>query len=1028
MINILHISDFHYDNQKENFEQQKICEKIKDNLDSKIDLIIFSGDLVFRGDTGNFEDAFEMLVEPIRKKFELPKSNVIICSGNHDMNRNNKVDAIYEKVDEKIDNNDELDNYFNDKSNDFEYTINPLENYLKFENNCFKENKNILKVNNLFKVHDLTFSNKNLGIITINNSWRAIGKKDTGNLVYPIAKLKEATGFLKNKYDFKLLVMHHPLRDFKTYNSYDLEDYINQKFDLMFTGHYHKKNNEINFDSKGGILKISAPATLTENGSIGFNVVKIDDDDSTYRIENFIYKSNEEKFLKDKINNVEIPTTDLQQKENKFRRKIRSKFDSELALSSKLLVTNDSNYADNSFLKITTDPVLKENSSSEISENKLSSPDFDWTHFINNEKDYLILGKGKCGKTILLKKIQLELLKNYNQYDTIPFYIDLKNHRHKKEFDLADELRVYYEINRKDSLEILTNRKFILLIDNYHIDTVVFKNLIHYIESNNKFKVVACSEESIFKNLKKSKLNGRTFEKIYFHRLRKKHIKRLTDNIIDENNIENEQIVEKLTDVFKKLSIPFNFWSVSLFLWVFKRDLNKSLQNDVELINLYIEKLLEKDFLTIKRSSFGFDKYKRYLSALAYTLLCDFQKNTYSMNYDELVTFTQKYLDKNPRYTINARDVIEYVENRGVLLRKPDDRYTFRLKGVFEYFLANHLTFDDDFLNEIINDDEFYLSFSNEFELYAGFKRDDEVFLNRILNKTKDIFETISKKYEKHDNKREDSILISKIKKVDELKSMVEDVSNNVTEALTEDAKDKIEEEDLKNNESNNYSEVVKKERLGIDSSVSSLEKSLFILGRVFKNMDEIKSTDKVNDIFDYILTTSIYWGFEIIDSLNDSNGLEKSLKDDNDSAKKLISIIGKLIPTLVQTRLSEMISDKNLEKIIQNKIDELDASADSNQYKLFILYFLLLDIDLFKHKDKIDTCMDTVNIPIIKFSIIIKLNYYLGFKINKKDDVMTNFLRKRIKHQSLNFNNKSDSGSIDQNISETIKKKRLDG
>ena len=69
--------------------------------------------------------------------------------------------------------------------------------------------------------------------------------------------------------------------------------------------------------------------------------------------------------------------------------------------------------------------------------------------------------------------------------------------------------------------------------------------------------------------------------------------------------------------------------------------------------------------------------------------------------------------------------------------------YSFRLNGVFEYFIAYYMTLDEEFLSSALEDKSYYLSFANEFELYAGFKRDNIDFLNKFAEK-------IQLEWEKH--------------------------------------------------------------------------------------------------------------------------------------------------------------------------------------------------------------------------------------------------------------------------------------
>jgi predicted phosphodiesterase len=1035
MINILHITDFHFiDDRKELVNQEEIVNSILNDLNQKkIDLIIFSGDLVNSGNTiDDFDKASKLLFEQLKEQLKLDNSKIILCSGNHDMNRNEdvRIDAIFKQLDKNIKTNHDLDKYLTET--DYSHSIKPLENYLLFQKKFHEKSSTLKHTEDLFSSFQFEINGNKIGVVSINNSWRAIGLDDENNLIFPISKLNESLSYLDRDCDTKILVMHHPFSDFKKFNSYDLKDVVYNNFDILFSGHDHKKETSINFTSKDGIIKIVSPAALTfaGGGHIGYTVFGIDYNENEYLVENRFYDKPVDVFYGAEKLKLEIPSSEEKKEQNRFRKKLKKKFDTELIIANQLLISKESSVDnENAFFEITTQPVLKTQSTSEVTNQEAIIPDFDWDDLLINNEDYLILGKGKCGKTILLKKFQLELLRDYNSEKSIPYYIDLKEWQTtKKVFNLIDELRVYFELNKKDVVNILTNGKITFLIDNFHTKSYLIEEISKVVENNENIRIIACSEETVIKNIEDSKIDGRVLSKLYFHRLRKKQIRTLTNNIFKLNVDKQEEIVEKVNSIFTKLSIPFNFWSVSLFLWVFKKDLNNNFQNDVELINLYIEKLLEKEQLTITQSNFGFDKYKRFLSSLAHKMLIEYHNFSYSMTYAELNNFTEDYLKENIRYTISSREVLDYIEDRGILMKRVDERYTFRLKGVFEYFLANQLVYDKKFLKTIIKDDNLYLSFSNEFELYAGFKRDDEKFLKKIYKKTKSIYKKINVNFD-NSGSTIDSLLKSKILELNELKPMIDSISESLKEGLSSDKKDQMEESVLQEIgiDEESQSEVKKKEVQVIDESIETLEKSIFILGRVFKNVDEVKSNNKVHDIFDYIISSSCQWGFKVIDEikLNDFNDLIKI--ENEDDAQKLLKIVTNFIPTLVQARVNDMLGDKNLENVVNDEINILIKDKKNNQYKLFILYFLLLDINLVKYKDRIDEIIELITIPVLRYSILLKLNYYLGFKINNNDKNLVQFLRGKIQKEQFIFNDKTDVGNFHQSLDNKKKIKPKD-
>jgi len=454
MINILHLTDFHFRNhRKHQVNQEKIIEQIiADVKPFNVDVIVFSGDLVQSGkDSEDFNKAEEMVLTRLMEEFNLDSSKVFICSGNHDMNWDVRIDAIFEQLDNKVTTNEELDSYTTTK--DYEHSIKPLKNYLNFHDKFYANCSGLIHSDDLYSVFELTVNDRKIGVVTINNSWRAVGLNDTNQLLFPVSKLNESLSYLNKTHETKILIMHHPLSDFKNFNSYDLEEIIYNNFDIMFSGHVHKKETSVNYTTNDGIIKIVTPATLTfDGGHIGYTNVKLDYEENDYQVFNRFFDPKVNTFYGTNTPQREIPSSELKLEQNRFRKKLKKKFEIELVGANQLLVSRESNENENAFFEFTTKPVLKSQSTSEITNQDLILPDFDWDNFIVEDEDFLILGKGKCGKTILLKKLQLELLRDFTKHNKIPFFIDLKEWEgNTKKFNLLDEFRVYFELNKGDA-------------------------------------------------------------------------------------------------------------------------------------------------------------------------------------------------------------------------------------------------------------------------------------------------------------------------------------------------------------------------------------------------------------------------------------------------------------------------------------------------------------------------------------------------------------------------------------------------
>ncbi|WCO03169.1 metallophosphoesterase family protein [Psychroserpens ponticola] len=1030
---ILHITDLHYTNQiGGRTKQKKLLDNFFNDLEKnidKIDFVIFSGDLVQRGDKiEDFELAKVNFLEKIVAVTKISKENIFICPGNHDIDRSVVSKSLIKYLDEEIDDNIKLDDIFKQSNTDLINSHKPLENYRNFVNDYFKECTNSFDyVEEMYSTHIRNTSSGKIGFVCLNTAWRSVGINDDNNLLYPISKIDEALDRILSC-DIKIVLHHHPLKDLRPWNLYKVEDLLHKRFDFMLSGHIHKNNLSLDLTPNDGVIKLGSSANLSfeVESQIGYSLINLDYIEDMFSVDFRMYDLKNEVFYPLDSKKYNIPTNEVLAKQNELRKNIRRRFLDELDDSKSLFVESDNKENRKDLLELSTNPVLKEKSISEVLNDDSSHPDYLWANFFKFEKDFIAYGKDKCGKTIMLKKIELELLRDFSIYNKIPFYIDLKYWSNSiNDFNFFKELSKYYYTNANAAIKLFEEKDFILLLDNFHLEDNKTKDVLEKIVSeNDNVRVIICSINSSLNSLDTARFDGRDLNKLYFHRLRKIHIKELTKRNYSFTEEKENQVVEKINTIFKKLSIPFNYWTISIFLWVFNKDANNKLHNDVDLINLYVEKLLEKEQLTVSASSFTFNNYKKLLAHFAYFLLKENHKNSYYAKYSDIIEFIQKYLDKNPRLRIDPRDIFDYLDSKSLLRKKDPDYYSFRLNGVFEYFVAYYMTFDQVFLNEAIEDENFYLSFSNEFELYAGFKRDNVEFLNKIYNKTKNHFFNLNQEYDLKITSI-DTVLISKIVEADKLGKLIEKYSRKFQDSLSEIQQDEIEEQmnqEMKLDE--NHSEVKMKKINSLNESSNSLEESLTILGKVFRNTDDINDSDLVYKIFDYIIENACLWSFKLLDEFGEMDISEIIKTDSKGEAQGLLKLISNVIPTLVQVRLYDMLGHINLEGIIIERLEKSKTDYKNNQFKLFIYTFLLLDINYLQHKAIVEEMIPLIKIPIIKYSFLLKLNYYLGFK-NNLSNTDKRELKNNIQSQYLKFNNKTDVGDIQKGIAHKIKNKK---
>lgn len=311
-------------------------------------------------------------------------------------------------------------------------------------------------------------------------------------------------------------------------------------------------------------------------------------------------------------------------------------------------------------------------------------------------------------------------------------------------------------MNKRNVEKILSKYKILLLLDNLDYKDVRIKEQIEQaITEVENCRILACSEERLSSGFDKVEIYTKTFCKLYIHSVTQREIHQLTlkwPNISVEKKRDFE---ERIVQIFEQMHIPFNYWTASLFLWILEKTDEANIHNNFELVQLYIDELLHrKGIVKYNELKIQYDDLLTYLGCLAERLLKEYD-NDYSITYAQWADFTESHIEKYKKYTENVENTLGTLMKIGVMYKTPHDRYTFRLKGVFEYFLAYQMTKKDEFKKFVMDSENFYLSFGNEFELYAGFKKDDYDFPKFIFEKTKEIFSplTIKPEYKDIDNR-----------------------------------------------------------------------------------------------------------------------------------------------------------------------------------------------------------------------------------------------------------------------------------
>lgn len=1003
MLHILHFSDFHY-KEKNSDDFKDISLKLANSLqDTTIDFVVFSGDLVFEAKSPEvMNEAADILFSPILEKLKLSKESLMIVPGNHDMARLGEMKMVSESLDSKSKIED-IDEFCSDEEQ-LDASLVKFTNYNAFIKDYYGTSAIITK---LYTVFVREINDKKYGWIGFNSAWRCIeSTKDRGNLLYPVFLVREAIGLVR-ECNFVFCSMHHNISDFKDFLAQDIEDIINEKCHMLFTGHYHKVGVSAVATSDVGLIHSVSPATYNradKSSQYGYCILEIDED--TYEVKETPYFYQDGKFIAANTRCLNIPVSVEKKAINDFRRLMRKKLLQCRQNADKQFVYGKNGEDGYTFKTLFKEPIIKDKSLQEILTSKKEGSRVLMCDILNSDKSAILFGHNKCGKTSLLYKFQIETLQTYAQTNIIPYFLKYEKYNKGAVLDLKDEMRSYFEKNRKDLDKFIEDHIILLLIDDIDLNDETFlSSLQSQLKSFGRARFIASAEETMSKQCALINFEDDNLKKYYIHDITSKEVHQLT-NSWPNISIENKKKVEeKIMQIFNQMHIPFNYWTTSLFLWIFEKTDESNIHNNFELVKLYIDEILDKKNFVLDRTiSIEYDDLKSYLANLAEYIL----KNDYHIEEHSLTTFTEDYRKNNKKFTMTTWDTIRFLLDKAVIT-EINNRYTFRLKGVFEYFLAYRMKEFDNFKEEVLSNYEFFLSFGNELELYAGFRKDD-------IETVKRVYETIQKMlkpltdlpdYAEIDTRLDDQIQVSysNLKITGELLDRLSDLSSE-------------EQQDLLPTTSVPIDDSIVKAKVGypnIEANSSTMEKGLFILARVYRNSNVCNTALLSNEILEYVITGSCNLGFLLVKNINTIE-----LKE-TDDAKCFIQMVSNFMPIIIEAFLYDAISQKNLIRIFEEKLYELQKNPKGNELRLFLIALILVDLDIKNNMHYLTNTLPFIKKKVLRYAVINKM--LLIIMKNSDNQALISPARNIVKELQSEF---KDYKNLDQVVEKEMTLKNL--
>ncbi|RYY00119.1 hypothetical protein EON78_01900 [bacterium] len=576
MMNIIHLTDLHYNSDSyEKFTQRGIIDKLCQSLETvkeKVDIVIFTGDLVFKGNSlEEFLAAKDLFLDKICRILGLTEDQIFICAGNHDMDRSHKLNSL-EGFFINLNSEQDLYTFVEKKDKDYLNSTLTTTNYNLFRQHIFNESSNNF-LHDLYSVHLRTVCGKKVGILSINSSWRSVDDTSEGKLLFPIHLLEDALNKVKDS-DVKLLLVHHPLHWFKRFNQRELQKLIYKNCDVMFSGHVHESEVTTHYKYNNGIFANVSSASMTyDRDHIGYTIIEYDivNKDNAW-ITKFKYVEDFGKFIKDERVKIDIPGGEEKKYQNDLRTKLDSKLVLELSKANDLLLANDRDENDTElFIKLFNTPVIKTQSRAEIGISE-SVKNFDFQKLLINENNYLIYGHDKSGKSSLLKYIQITHLTKYSINGNIPFYIDFSELENQIDtnWDIIRFMSKYFELSYEKTKNLIEKHHFRLLIDNFDPHSHLLKIIDSFLIKYPNINFVICCDHLTSRIVEDYTIDDRQYQKLYLHDITRSDVRAYLDKNKTES-VNKDNLIDKIVTFCRQIELPLNYWTISIILLIHKK-------------------------------------------------------------------------------------------------------------------------------------------------------------------------------------------------------------------------------------------------------------------------------------------------------------------------------------------------------------------------------------------------------------------------------------------------------------------------
>jgi predicted phosphodiesterase len=228
---------------------------------TKIDFIIFSGDVAFSGQTEEYEAAIESLFKPVLEVTELTSDRLFIVPGNHDFDRE-KLQFLTENMKRPFESNEQINEWLTEDKNRAEL-LSPFSAYQQFVSKYTGQDQPAYA-----NTRRSTLAGKQIALLGLNSAFLCGRHKDEKEEVDDLGFLAMGEPQLHDSLkqiadaDVRIAVLHHPFDWFAEADRDLIENRLKRACHFILCGHLHKPKVVFEQGTGGDCVTIPAGASF----------------------------------------------------------------------------------------------------------------------------------------------------------------------------------------------------------------------------------------------------------------------------------------------------------------------------------------------------------------------------------------------------------------------------------------------------------------------------------------------------------------------------------------------------------------------------------------------------------------------------------------------------------------------------------------------------------------------------------------------------------------------------------------------